>query len=85
MCPIENGMRPAYKKMRYQSRVHVRSTVTTTPQGHSAAPPQAPSDGKRQRKVHSAWMAGFKLKGGPRLGQILAREYHGTTAEIRSW
>ena len=31
---------------------------------------------RRPRKVNTAWMAGFKLKGGPPLGQILSREYH---------
>jgi len=38
---------------------------------HISAP-----EGKPPRKVNSAWMVGFKLKGGPPLGQILSREYH---------
>ena len=46
--------------------------------------PLALAEGKRERKINRAWMAGFKLKGGPPLGQLLAREYHQSPKEHRT-
>ena len=54
---------------------HQKSTVSS----------QVLTEARRPRKVHSAWMADFKLKGGPRLGQLLAREYHQSSGQFRSW
>ena len=70
--------------MRHQLRTHVRNDNYTALSFAGEVLQEPAIEAKPARKVNKAWMSGFKLKGGPPLGQLLAREYHQSPKLYRS-